>query len=136
MRILGYDTSYFDSDRISSLIIAGLREGRIILTKNSRLSRHMGVRTVYIEDDFVKGQLRQVINELNLKPDEEDMFTRCVICNILLEGAKKQTVRGKVPTYVFQTQQEFVRCPICGRIYWQGTHWGNVQKYLSQITHE
>jgi hypothetical protein len=134
LRILGYDTTYFSSDNRSSLVIASLREGRIILTRDSRMGRYAGLKIVKVNSDFVKEQIGQVLNELSLKPSEEDMFCRCTICNEILEGVEKSEVKGKVPEYVFQTQEEFMRCPKCLRFYWQGTHWGNVTKTLREIT--
>lgn len=133
LRILGYDTTYFTLDNRSSLIIASLREDRIILTRDTRMGRYAGLKIVKLESDFVKEQLKQVLDELNLKPDEEDMFSRCTICNEILGCVEKSEAKGKVPEYVFETQGEFMRCPECLRFYWQGTHWGNVKNILKDI---
>jgi uncharacterized protein with PIN domain len=35
--------------------------------------------------------------------------------------AKEEIVRV-VPDYVFESQGSFSRCPICGRVYWPGSH--------------
>ena len=61
------------------------------------------------------------------------MFSRCIICNVELEDIDKAKVKDKVPEYVFKTQGEFITCPKCQRIYWQGTHWGNVRRCLEEI---
>jgi uncharacterized protein with PIN domain len=45
----------------------------------------------------------------------------------------KEKIKDKVPEYVYKTQQDFVICPRCNRVYWHGTHWGNVRKLLSEI---
>lgn len=134
LRILGYDATYFDSDNISTLIISSLREDRIILTRNSKLVRHKGVRMIMLCGDFLAQQLKQLRTELKLKPQKEAMFSRCVICNELLKEVGKQKVKSKVPAYVFKTQENFLTCPKCQRIYWSGTHWGNVQRYLEEIS--
>jgi len=42
-------------------------------------------------------------------------------------------VKDKVPEYVFKTQEFLVTCLKCHRIYWQGTHWGNVAKTLEEL---
>jgi uncharacterized protein with PIN domain len=75
----------------------------------------------------------QVVNELKLEINPEQMFMRCTLCNELLIEVKKEKVRALVPEYVFKTQDDFVQCPQCERVYWQGTHWGNVQKMLEEI---
>lgn len=133
LRILGYDAIYFDSDNVSTLIIKSLRENRIILTRNSKLTRHKGAGIILLSSDFLGKQLKELTRQLKLKPEKEAMFSRCVICNELLKVLEKQKAEGKVPPYVFETQEDFVTCPKCGRIYWQGTHWGNVRHYLKNI---
>ena len=133
LRILGYDSSFYRQDNLSTLVITALREERAILTRNSRISRFPGPRIVKIKSDFVAQQIKQVIVELKLKPKQKDMFTRCVICNIGLEEIGKSRVKNKVPEYVYQTQKDFVVCPQCKKVYWQGTHWGNAREYLEKI---
>ncbi len=133
LRILGYDSSFYRQDNLSTLVITALREERAILTRNSRISRFPGPRIVKIKSDFVAQQIKQVIVELKLKPKQKDMFTRCVICNIGLEEIAKSRVKNKVPEYVYQTQKDFVACPQCKKVYWQGTHWGNAREYLEKI---
>ena len=129
LRILGYDASYFESVKRGELIIQSLREGRMILTRNSRLKDHRGLRMVYIKSDLVKDQLKQAIDELKLKIRERDLFTRCVICNHPLEDIAKKDVGKKVPPYVFKTMEHFRRCSLCKRIYWTGTHWNRVKEF-------
>jgi uncharacterized protein with PIN domain len=134
LRILGYDSIYFKQDNPSSLIIQSLRDGRIIITRNSRLSKPLGIKSVLIEAETIKEQMSEVLEKLNLKPDANLMFTRCTICNIELADIDKEKIKDKVPEYVFNTQEDFVICPSCNRIYWLGTHWGNVQTTLKEIT--
>lgn len=132
LRIMGFDASYFKEENKSILIITSLQEERIILTRDSRLSRFSGIRMLRIKSDFVKEQIEQVIADLKLKPNENGMFTRCIVCNELLGDIEKQKIKNKIPEYVYKTQSTFVSCPACKRVYWQGTHWGNVRKFLGE----
>lgn len=134
LRILGYDSKFYREDNLSTLVITALREERSILTRNSRMSRFPGPRVVRITADFVDKQIRQLLLELKLKPNPQDMFSRCVICNEGLRELAKDQAQGKVPAYVYQSQKDFKVCPQCNKIYWQGTHWGNVRKFLAKIT--
>ncbi len=133
LRILGYDCKYFTEDSLVSLTIKSLQEDRIILTRNVHLSARAGYKVVHIKSDFVKEQLKQVLEDLRLEPDETAMFTRCTICNLPLERIEKKEAKDKVPEFVYETNEDFVRCPECRRIYWHGTHWGNVREYLDEI---
>ena len=133
LRILGYDTLYFNQDNLSSLIIQALRDNRIILTRNHRLPQSRGVKILLIKAERIKEQMPQVLETLKLEPDSGKMFSRCIICNEELVGIDKEKVKDKVPEYVFKTQEDFVTCPKCKRIYWRGTHWGNVEQTLKEV---
>lgn len=133
LRILGCDASYFSSVRRGELIIQSLKEGRMILTRDSRLKDHRGLKMLRIESDLVKDQLTQTIDELKLKIKESNLFTRCVICNVLLEGIDKKEVSKKVPPFVYKSAQSFRKCPCCNRIYWAGTHWTKIKKFVRSL---
>lgn len=131
LRILGFDTSLEKNKR--DLVIKSLREDRVILTRDSKMSRFTGIRMIKIESDFVEEQVAQIIKELNLKIDKNALFTRCVLCNEILEKAEKESVEKEVPLYVFQTQKLFMRCPKCKKVYWQGTHWTKVGEFFDKL---
>ena len=133
LRILGLDALYIESKNRSQLIITSLQEGRVILTRDQRMSPVSGIRILKIRDDHVRKQLKQVLDELDIKLKDAGLFTRCVICNRQLKDIEKEKIKGKVPEYVYNSQQDFVICPECGRVYWQGSHWGNVRKLLEEV---
>lgn len=133
LRILGIDAAYFAGDNLSSLLIQALREERIILTRNHRLTSASGVKVVLIRDETLKGQMKEILAALEIKLDSGLMFRRCIICNRELVKVDKEEARNRVPEYVFKTQQNFTSCPVCKRIYWQGSHWGNVETTLKEI---
>jgi len=43
-------------------------------------------------------------------------------------------VKDRVPPYVFKTQQQYMECPRCHRIYWRGTHWTAMTDRLKRLT--
>jgi len=133
LRILGFDSEYFSQDNLSSLMIQALRDERIVLTRNQRLARPTGVKIVLIKAEKIKEQVAEILKALNIQPDSETMFSRCIICNEELVDIEKEKIKDKVPEYVFKTQESFITCPTCKRIYWQGTHWGNVIETLKKI---
>lgn len=133
LRILGFDAEYFTESQESALIIKALQEDRVILTRNLHLVRHAGIKMLHIKPDYVNEQLRQAVKELSLAPDKSLMFTRCILCNEILHTIEKEKVKDRVPEYIFKTQNDFVTCPKCLRAYWQGSHWGNVEKTLKEI---
>lgn len=133
LRILGYDAEYFRGNNPASLIIQALRQERIILTRNHRLPASRGIKIITLKEQNLKAQLVEVLRELRLKPQAEQMFCRCTICNKELVSIDKNKIKEKVPEYVYNTQENFFVCTVCNRIYWQGTHWGNVAKIIKEI---
>jgi uncharacterized protein len=133
LRILGFDTVYYNQDNLSSLIIQALRDERIILTRNQRLPQARGLKIVLIKNEKIKKQVAEILQTLKIVLEPEMMFSRCILCNTELVYITKDEVKDKVPEYVFNTQEDFLTCPQCNRIYWQGTHWGNVRKTLEEV---
>ncbi len=133
LRLLGYDASYFVSEKKSDLIYQSLKEGRIILTRDHRLSKKKAIKLIIINSDLLEEQLEQVFSELNIKVDPKKIFTRCLVCNDLLLEIEKEKVKDRIPNYIFQTQKEFSCCLNCQKIYWKGTHWDLANQLLKKL---
>lgn len=133
MRILGFDSAYFTGSNPSSLFIQALQEDRAIITRNHRLPQSRGMRILVLKNETLKDQLAQLLKALNIEVVSGMMFTRCTLCNAALKPIEKEQVKSKVPQYVFSTQEDFSLCPRCGRVYWHGSHWGNVIEALKEI---
>ena len=137
--ILGYDCLYFKREPFSGfkgkkdLIYQSLKESRIILSRDTTLSRKKALKLVLIKSDFLPEQLAQVFKTFDLKLDKNKIFSRCTICNTLLIRVDRLKVEGKVPAYVYQTQKEFSLCPFCRKIYWKGTHWKLVEEEIKKM---
>lgn len=133
LRILGFDAEYSKESNPASLIIRALREERIILSRNHRLPAARGLKIIILKEEKIREQLREALKILGIEPSGQIMFKRCTICNVELEPIVKEKVKGKVPEYVFRTQESFFICPKCNRIYWHGTHWGNVNSIIKEL---
>ena len=136
LRVMGYDTLFPRDVEDNELLGIGLREGRIIVTRDTglivrRLVTTGQLKVVLIQCDDLKGQLRQLIRSLNL--DSQRWFSRCIRCNEPLSGLPKHSVKGQVPPYVYESHEEFMGCRLCGRMYWRGTHWANMDSELAQL---
>ena len=131
LRLLGYDTFSLPGADDAELARVARAEDRVLLTRDVELTRRRGIHPLLIESDRVEQQLSQVFRAFHLTA--QHAFSRCARCNIPLEPAHKSTVRGQVPPYVFQTQERFLRCPHCRRIYWRGTHWARMTAQLEDL---
>lgn len=131
LRILGYDTLFVNPIDDAVLVEIGRLEGRIVLTRDThiperRVVSNGQVRVLVVQGDRVPEQLRFVAASLELR-EPFNMLSRCLECNVSLEPADRSTVRDLVPPYVFRTQDRYVSCPCCGKVYWRGTHWDRMR---------
>ena len=133
LRILGFDTVYFKSDNRGTLILEALREDRIIITRTKEKIGDLEKKTVVVTSNKLEEQLKEVITKLKLKINEDKMFTRCTVCNDILKEVKKEAIKEKIPEYVYKTQNLFMQCSGCRKVYWQGSHWGNVKKTIASL---
>lgn len=123
LRVLGYDTRYYPGPADDTCFELCRRQGRILLSRNTKLARK-GMRppVIILRENDPKDQLRQVVKSLGLKPEQGCFLSRCIRCNGRLRRVDRNTVHGLVPDYVWATQRRFSCCERCGRVYWPGTH--------------
>ena len=122
LRLLGYDTLYYSE--ISEDELLAKSHDRILLTRDKilyRRAKKLGYEVFYLKSDSWRSQLRALAEVYpivrNAKP-----FTRCSVCNSELASIDRESVRDRVPEYVYKSTDEFKICTGCGRIYWKGTH--------------
>ena len=137
LRMMGYDTWFFTGDDDWQMVITALNEDRVILTRDTQIMK-MGViesgrlRAILIQSDKPEEQISQVVESLDLDT-RSGLFTVCLECNRPLEARTRQQVKERVPPYVFRTQNQYVECPECHRIYWKGTHWQAMTRKLEKL---
>jgi len=134
LRILGCDVEYYPDIPDAEIVERALRTGRILLTRDTLLIRRRKARDnhFFVMGDGWRDQLRQVVEAFGIDPAGR-FFTRCVRCNAPLEAIDKPLVAGRVPPYVYETQDAFSACPSCGRLYWKATHRGEMERQLREI---
>ncbi len=134
LRMLGIDASYQGD--------GGWRQEknaefpRIRLTRSQRVLRAgKSGMFIFIESDSYLKQLRQVIDATGIPLSCLNPFSRCLRCNVPILPATKESVRSRVPDYVWHSQKEFTVCPRCGRIYWPGTHAERGRQVIQELFH-
>jgi uncharacterized protein with PIN domain len=133
MRILGYDVLYLNPVEDSDLIGVSRRESRILLTRDTRLIKRRGVEDyLLIQDNDPMKQLKEVIRVY--PPERGRMLNRCIRCNTPLVDAVKKEIRNEIPDYIYHSQARFGRCPDCGRVFWQGSHYHHMLKVCREVT--
>ena len=137
LRMMGYDTVFFDGSDDSQMVARAVTESRVILTRDSGIPKRRVVTSgrltvILINSEEPEQQMRQVIHALNLDCQYKP-FTLCLECNQPLVEKIKEQVKDLVPPYVFQTQNQYMECPVCHRIYWRGTHREAMTRRLEKL---
>jgi uncharacterized protein with PIN domain len=125
LRMLGYDTLFFDPIEDGELVSKALKDNRVVLSRDTQLSRFkmkLDQSLLLIKSDKPLEQLKQVVRHFKLKPDKNLLFSRCLVCNQSLQKVDKEKIKNRLYPYVYQTQDDFMLCPQCDRIYWPATH--------------
>lgn len=136
LRLLGYDAAIFKGEDDGVLVRIALAQGRVLLTRDTQIGRRKVVgngrlKMLLIEQDDPAEQVITVLEKMGLT--KQETFSRCLECNTPLESRMKEEMRERVPPYVFKSQEAYMECPTCHRIYWKGTHWQAMQKKLENI---
>jgi uncharacterized protein with PIN domain len=128
LRILGYDTLYLRDSTPEKLRRAASGEGRLVLTRNSKLEeKDFPAGFYFIHHDRLKDQLRELISSLNLTIDINNVFTRCSVCNGELAPLAPEQAVGRVPEFVWRNHENFRECIVCKHVYWPGSHLSRVE---------
>jgi uncharacterized protein len=136
LRVLGYDAVYEPLLPDAQVVARALAEGRVLLTRDADMMQRKviaggAVRALLLRYDRVQDQVRQVLTELALEPVQP--LSRCLDCNAELEPRAKAAVAGRLPPYVYATQERFSECPQCARVFWPGTHWERMRERIAAL---
>ncbi len=136
MRLLGCDVVYHPDIEDRQLVKIAREEGRTLLTRDTLLMKRKGLRpAIFIRSDDIRQQLLEIGHLLN--SCEAGPLGKCPICNGSLEDVPdKGEIRGAVPDFVYLNHHRFLRCSGCGKVYWEGTHYRNIRKRISEISEE
>jgi len=121
LRILGFD-AFYQTD-LSAEKLMDMGTGRIVLTRTARIrGTNASRKLIFITSDNPFEQVREVLETLGIEPKDVLPFSRCVRCNTMIRKVDKDSIRKRVPDYVWETHDAFRSCSQCGRIYWPGSH--------------
>jgi uncharacterized protein with PIN domain len=137
LRMMGYDSLFFDGDDDGQMVKQALAEDRVIVTRDTGMMKRRVIsngrlQAVLIDSEVPERQMQQLMSRFDLK-DGSRPFTLCLECNQPLTDKSREEVAGRVPPYVFKTQTQYMECPVCHRIYWRGTHWQAMVRKLEKL---
>ena len=132
MRMLGYDAALNPEGETGRFLLNAARAGRVAVTRSRSLGDRPGPRPVVLRAEDVLDQIVELFAALG-EPPRLEPFTRCLECNAVLVERSAGEARGRVPPHVGETFAEYRGCPVCGRVYWKGTHWNAMAAEVRRI---
>jgi uncharacterized protein len=133
LRLCGLDTVYRNHFTDREIIDVSLSEGRIILTRDRGILKNRKVTHGYwIRSQNPGEQLIEVLTRFDLRKSLQP-FSRCMECNgVLSDVTKEEIIRHLQPcTRKYYTQ--FRKCQSCERVYWEGSHYEKMKKFVDNL---
>ncbi len=123
LRAAGHDAALAETGETAADIVARCRaEDRVLITRSPRLASAAGaaVRCCLLADDDAGAQALHLAQALGLDWLAAPL-TRCVADNAPLRPAS-EAERARMPPTARALAGPFNACPVCGRIFWPGSH--------------
>jgi hypothetical protein len=123
LRAAGCDTVLAEAgDRPAELFARCRAEGRALISRNQRLAAAapLGVRIVLLTDDDPDAQSAALARTLGVDWTHAP-FTRCLVDNAPLRAMTADEM-ARIPERARALPGPFRACPVCGRLFWPGSH--------------
>ena len=133
LRICGYDAEYVQSLPDDELLDRAADGGSILLTRDELLSRkaqRAGLESFIVVGDGDAEGLASVARRFHLELNT--VSSRCPVCGGSLSKVIKDELTGKVPAGTLEAYDEFWVCDSCGKVFWRGSHWRNIQATIEE----
>lgn len=133
LRLLGFDCLFNAQWDDADLARISAQHERVLLSRDrGLLMRNNVTHAVYVRSDQPVAQCREVLKRLNLF-GQITPWSRCVNCNGELVTVPKEQVKHRVPGLTYQWLDQFRQCQHCGQVYWQGSHWHRLQRFIDDL---
>ncbi len=133
LRLIGFDTLYENDYEDEELARISSEHRRILLTKDrGLLKRNLVTHGYCVREIDPEQQLVEVVHHFELQ-SSINPFHRCLRCNGLLQGVAKEEISHKLRPNTRQYYDEFRICQGCQQIYWKGSHYHRMRRFLKKV---
>ena len=137
LRIFGFDTVYEKNSEDSAILVSAKTENRTLVTCDKELHKvavHRKVQSILLNKGREEDKMVEVIRRLELKargirPEE----SRCPLCNGDLIGVSNLNAPSSIPRSIRRQHQTFFICRLCGKAYWEGSHWKKILSFSAYV---
>jgi len=133
LRLLGFDTLYRNDYADEELAEISAGQQRVLLTRDKGLlMRSLVTYGYYVRATKPEQQIVEVMRRFDLF-EKVLPFHRCIRCNSLLESVSKESILDQLPEKTRLEINEFHRCCGCSQVYWRGSHYERMQKFIDGV---
>ena len=137
LRLMGFDSKYEHDIDDDDLINLAKKDNRIIISRDENLVKKalkLGIKSIFLEKNQETKQFQEIIDKLDLKKIEiNGEKARCPLCNFETIPVNKNKISNIVPKKVLDQNEKFWKCTNCSKIFWEGSHIDNLQKFVSEL---
>lgn len=133
LRMLGFDTLYRNDYADDELARISHDEQRVLLTRDRGLLKRSAITYgYYVRETDPPQQVVEVLRRFGLFGAIAP-FRRCIHCNGITRPVPKQAIDARLPPRTRDYYDEFHVCQACDRIYWKGTHYQRMQRFIAGV---
>jgi uncharacterized protein with PIN domain len=133
LRLCGFDTYYRTDFNDQEIINLAFTDKRVILARDKGLLKNKKVTYGYwIRSQNPWEQIKEIFIRFDLKK-QITLFTRCMECNGLLKDIAKEEILNRLLPKTQLYYHEFKICSDCERIYWNGSHYESMKRYINTL---
>ncbi len=129
LRFAGIDTCYYSDVKCHELQFRG---SHFVTASVEHYLKYKFEHKLYLVNTTPEKQLNIIIKYFALK-NEITPFTRCSLCNNLLQSVEKKDIIDDLPLKVKIHFEDFYYCPKCDKIYWPGTHYDKINRIMVSL---
>lgn len=136
LRLLGFDALYFNNQYDDEELAQMSRDSdRVLLTRDRGLLKRSTVVHGYcLRTKNTEQQVKDVLHRFDLY-EQIEPWIRCLRCNGLLRPVAKELILDRLEPKTKLYFEEFQMCKDCGQIYWQGSHFGELEAFVERVSH-
>ncbi len=136
LRAIGYDTTYTADIDDGVLVAQSGSEHRVLISADGRLFERRAITSGEVRGlRLPRGlkrlaQLEWVVSAMRLEVGPP----RCTTCNGQLRPVRRDEVQDLVPARSLVWASEFFLCGVCGKAFWNGTHWMRMEQVRRRMS--
>ncbi len=133
LRMLGFDTLYRNDYDDPELADISANQKRILLTCDRKLLMRKQISYGYlVRSRNPREQIDEVLKRFELF-HYQATIARCLQCNGIIKVVAKQKIESRLLPLTRKHYDRFYQCDSCRKIYWEGSHFGKMQKLIKKI---